>query len=231
MSIKGRAWKIGALVLAGGLTGFVVPTVWGKPWSVNQFYMRTLLEEVWRSPELCTTLHLLDWRADQLDDRSVSARESGNALIAREIAMLHRYDRASMSPDAQVSYDVMDFFLSTMGARDSGNGDSPYAIDQLGGIHVTFPDFLINQHDIGSRSDAEHYIARLRAAGTAFDQVVATATDDAAHGVVPPKFVLTSVERDARAFIVPAAADNAMVVSLRTKLGRVKNLDDHAQGE
>jgi uncharacterized protein (DUF885 family) len=231
MSIKGRVWKISALVLAGGLTGFVVPTVWGKPWSVNQFYMRTLLEEVWRSPELCTTLHLLDWRADQLDDHSVSARESGNALIAHEIAMLHRYDRASMSPDAQVSYDVMDFFLSTMGARDSGTGDSPYAIDQLGGIHVTFPDFLINQHDVGSRSDAEHYIARLRAAGTAFDQVVATATDDAAHGVVPPKFVLASVERDARAFIVPAAADNAMVTSLRTKLGRVKNLDDHAQGE
>jgi uncharacterized protein (DUF885 family) len=234
VSTKRRAWTIGALVLVAGLTGFIVPTAWGRPWSVNHFYMRTLLEEVWRSPEVCTTLHLLDWRADQLDDLSVTAREEGNALVGREIETLHGYDRAKMSPDAQVSYDVMDFFLSTMGGQDSGAGglgSGPYAIDQLGGLHVAFPDFMINQHDVGSRSDAEHYIARLRASGKAFDQLIATANDDAGRGIVPPKFVLASVERDARAFVVPAAADNAMVTSLRTKLAGVKNLDDPGRAE
>jgi uncharacterized protein (DUF885 family) len=229
-----RGLKIASLALVGGLATFTVPTAWGKPWSVNHFYMRTLLEQVWRSPELCTSLHLLDWRADKLDERTVRARVEENALVAHELETLHRYDRAAMSPAEQVSYDVMDFFLATMGGQDSGlggTGASPYAIEQLGGIHVAFPDFLINQHDVGSRSDAEHYVARLRAVGPQFDQVIATSKDDAGRGIVPPKFVLESVERDARAFTVAAAADNPLVTSLRTKLATVKDLDDSARAD
>ena len=234
--MSARAKRIGtvaSLTLAGGLAAFLGPTVWGKPWSVNHFYRRTLVEQVWRSPELCTTLHLLDWRAGKLDDASVAAREAGNALIGREIETLHAYDRASMSPDGQISYDVMDFFLSTMMA-DSGRGgpgSSPYAIEQLGGVHVSLPDFLINHHDVGSRSDAEHYVERLRAAGLQFDQVIATARDDAARGIVPPKFVLAAVERDARAFTVAAAAENPLVTSFKEKLAAAKSLDAAARAE
>lgn len=234
MSGRRRAAKVTSLVLASGLATFIVPTIWGKPWSVDHFYTRTLLEEVWRSPELCTSLHLLDWRADQLDEATAKGRDAGNELVASEIATLHRYDRAAMSPGEQVSYDVMDFFLSTMGGKDSGlggPGSSPYAIEQLGGPHVALPDFLVNQHDVGSRSDAEHYIARLRAVGRQFDQVVATAKDDAGRGIVPPRFVLQAVERDARAFTVATAADNPLVTSFRTKLAAVKNLDDAGRAD
>jgi uncharacterized protein (DUF885 family) len=227
-----RALKVGSIVTVAGLATFIGPTAFGKPWSVNHFYTRTLVEQVWRSPELCTSLHLLDFRADKLDETTVRARSEGNALVAHEIETLHRYDRAAMSPSDQVSYDVMDFFLATMGGQDSGlggPGSSPYAIEQLGGLHVAFPDFMINQHDVGSRADAEHYIARLRAVGTQFDQVIATAKDDASRGIVPPKFVLDAVDRDARAFTVAAATDNPLVTSLRTKLAAVKNLDDGAR--
>ncbi len=90
---------------------------------------------------------------------------------------------------------------------------------------------MINEHDVGSRSDAEHYIARLRAVGAQFDQVIATAKDDAARGIVPPKFVLEATLRDARAFTVATAAENPLVTSLRTKLAAVKNLDDPARAE
>jgi uncharacterized protein (DUF885 family) len=229
-----KTWKVVSLAAAAGLAVFAVPTLWGKPWSANHFYLRTLLEEVWRSPELCTQLHLLDFRGDQLDEATVRARDEGNALIAREVATLHSYDRASMSPDDQVSYDVMDFFLSTLGGTDSGNGSplgSPYAVNQLDGIHVAFPDFMVTHHDVVSRKDAEHYVARLRAAGKAFDETVATAQDDARRGILPPRFILASVERDARAIAETPAATSALVTSFQKKLEGAKGIDDAARAD
>jgi len=212
------------------LATFMIPTVWGTPWSVNVFYMRALLQTVWQEPQLCSSLHLLDVRGGELDDLSVAQRERGNALIAHTRATLHRYDRASMTPADQDSYDVMDFYLSQHLDIDSGKPGviafSPYAIEPMSGVHTSFPSFLTTDHDVRSKRDVEHYIARLEKAGQQFDEVIATSNADAAHGVIPPRSALLSVARDARAFVAIPTAKNPLVTTFKAKLADVAGLDE-----
>ncbi len=209
-----RWWLIPATLLLL-LAGFVVPTVWGKPWSIRHFYLRALAEVVWESPMLCSSLRLLDFRKDRLDDFSPRRRERLRALFARSLATLHRYDRASLPPSERLSFDVMDWYLRDLQATDGG---AVYAIEQLEGLHVALPTFLTTLHTLESRSDAEAYVARVAASGVAFDQLLETIRDDAKRGVVPPRFILQKILADARAFAETPTADNPITRHLKTKV-------------
>ncbi len=206
---------------------FVVPEAIGKPWFIHHFYLRTLVEQVWESPQLCTALHLLDWRNDKLDDASPDSLKKHLALVGKQLETLHRYDRASMSAEEQTSYDVMDWFLTEESKKDTNGG--PYLINQMDGEHTAFPQFMIQQHDLKSKKDAENYVARLRAFGAKVDQIVVSAKDDAAHGVVPPLFVLKRVEADTKDFAARPSAENPLVANVKKKLALVKDLDEGAK--
>jgi uncharacterized protein (DUF885 family) len=211
------------LVLALAVVVFLVPEIWGKPWSIHHFYLRSLVEEVWQSPQLCSSLHLLDWRADQLVDASPEAAKRGKALVQSEIARLHSYDRAGMSAEEQTSYDVMDWFLQ--GAADADTIGRPYVMNQLDGEHTAFPQFMIQEHDVKSKKDAEAYVARLLAIGRKIDQAIVSQREDAAKGVIPPKFVLARVADDAREFAAKPSAENPLIVNLQKKLGELASVD------
>ena len=75
--VKALAALLVALLVV--LAVFAVPTVWGKPWSINHFYLRVLAVEFLHSPQLATQLGIqipfVD-AASQLDDYSVEARIS-----------------------------------------------------------------------------------------------------------------------------------------------------------
>jgi uncharacterized protein (DUF885 family) len=212
---------------------FAVPEIWGRPWSIRHFYLRTLLEQVWHSPQLCSSMHLLDFRKDQLDDASPAALEQMRAMVAKQLETLHSYDRAALSPEEQDSYDVMDWFLRNEVPPDTNgpvaSAATPYLINQLGGEHTAFPDFMLNHHELSSRGDAEAYVARLRAAGTKIDQVITSARADAAKGVVAPKFILDKVEADTRDFAAKPASENALVTHLAKKLEAMKDVDAAAR--
>lgn len=214
-SKRRRRWWLIPLALLALLAGFVVPTVWGKPWSIRHFYLRALAEVVWESPMLCSSLHLLDVRKDRLDDFSPRRRQRLRELLTRNLAMLHRYDRASMPRREQLSFEVMDWYLRDLIATDGG---AVYPIEQLDGLHVSLPTFLTSQHAIDSRSDAEAYVARVAASGAAFDQLLETIRDDAKRGVVPPRFILQKILADARAFAETPTAANPIATHLKTKV-------------
>jgi uncharacterized protein (DUF885 family) len=213
-----RRWPAVMGALAAALSLFLVPTVWLRPWSIHHFYLRTLFEFLWQSPMLCSSLHLLDVRKGRLDDFSLEQRAHLKAIVARDLEVLHGYERSAMKPDEQLSYDVMDWFLKDLAANDGSFGGGPYALDQLSGLHVALPAFLTNQHPLASKSDAEAYLARMAAAGTAFDQVIDRARGDAKRGVVPPRFILRKVRSDARAFADASAEENVLVKHLREKV-------------
>ena len=50
---------IGCCVLVMALAVFLVPTIWGKPWSVKGLFTRTFLKFALRGPELLTSLGIL----------------------------------------------------------------------------------------------------------------------------------------------------------------------------
>ena len=68
-----------------------------------------------------------------------------------------RFDRAQLSPDDQLSYDL---FLSRNARAESlfPYRDYGYVFDQMNGAQSDGPAFLINIHKVGSVADAEAYV-------------------------------------------------------------------------
>jgi uncharacterized protein (DUF885 family) len=212
-----RRWPAVLAALFVAVAIFAVSTLFFRPWSINHFYLRTLVGFLWQSPQICSSLHLLDFRKGSLDDYSLQHREHLRAMVADDLSTLHGYDRARMSAADQLSYDVMDWFLTDLAANDGGFG-GPYAFDQLNGLHVALPAFLTNQHTLQTKSDVEAYLSRMAAAGKAFDQLIALANDDARKGVIPPRFILRKIRADALSFAEASDDDNVLVKHLREKL-------------
>lgn len=133
-----------------------------------------------------------------LDDRSLPARASDRAAIRQALVQLRRIDRASLSANGVLDYDVASFVYETLddllgryGYVDGNLRPSPYVVSQMNGAYYWLPDFIGTRHPIETRADADAWLSRLSALGTALDQETDRIRHDAGIGVVPPDFVIT----------------------------------------
>ncbi|HUE79898.1 MAG TPA: DUF885 domain-containing protein [Sphingomicrobium sp.] len=153
-----------------------------------------------------------------------------DALATRELGRRHaaelqqRFDRSSLSPDDQLSYDLFLYrnarFESVFPYRDYG-----YVFDQMNGNHSNAPAFLINIHKVDTVADAEAYVSRLRAMARYLDQSVEEARERQALGVLPPKWVFPYVLADSRNVIRGApfgpGEDSALWADFKAKVGKL----------
>ncbi|MCK6548801.1 DUF885 domain-containing protein [Myxococcota bacterium] len=215
------------LVLAAG---FLVPTLFGKPWSIQHFYLRVLVQAVFDDPLVLTQLRLfesvgLHFHADDLPDQTLALRQKQAKRALEDLATLESYDTASFSAEDKLSYDVMHWLLS-LGARGAKDFlDHGYAFSQLDGLHVRFPDVMVNYHLIERASDARDYVARVRKIGGALDDLFTTAEEMEKRGFTIPRFILEKVEKDARAFADKPLAESTLFTDFRGKLDKI-TLDD-----
>lgn len=137
------------------------------------------------------------------------------------LAELSAFDRASLSPKAQLNYDIVVYILAktTRGGSKYPYGTSsgyfvPYAISQLSGPYQAIPDFLDSQHVIETRSDADAYIARLHEFARVLDENTAFQREDVRYGAVAPDFALDLAIRQLRALRDKPAAETVLVESV-----------------
>src|SRR4029079_8402836 len=96
---RGKRKVVGVLaLLLVALAVFLVPTVWFKPWSLDHYYMRVFIEFAARHPMTMTSMGMfdgtpLDFYSDKLDDFSRAAEDRELKFMARQIDILHSYDR------------------------------------------------------------------------------------------------------------------------------------------
>ncbi len=135
--------------------------------------------------------------AAHLDDRSAAAvvRRRGAAL--RYDAQVRGFDRATLEPDDQITWDVLGahFRSTAAGAkyaygRFSTDGFSPYVLNQLDSAFLTLPDFMDSRARVTSIRDALDYVSRLKEVAVAIDAETARARADAEAGIIPPDFVV-----------------------------------------
>lgn len=224
--VKISMLAFGLLLAAFG--AFAIPTIWGTPWSIDHFYMRFLVKTLLPFPQVLTitgALRPLTFYEDDLNDYSQAAFDDLNAMMRRELQILRSYDRDAMSTEGQLSYDVMEFWI------EYGLLSLPVRfrlhrlnIEQMEGIHVSLPDFMINNHDLDSAKMADFYVDRVSKFGTAFDQVIAGAREREDAGILPPRFILTKVRDDASAFIQSAAEANPLFTHFRDKTSEIEDL-------
>jgi len=190
---------IAALAASGDALAKIKPV---NPESVklNTLFGTFMDETLDRAPELATSLGIdkggRAYQKSLLADRSPAGIAAFKQLNTNQLARLRTINRGALSGTDATNYDAVLYGLQQQEDSDKrfqygaiGAG-APYVLYQLGGAYHDEPDFLDSQHAIANKADADAYLARLVALGTALDQELEVARHDIALGIVPPDFVL-----------------------------------------
>lgn len=220
------AGALGALLLAAAV--FLVPTLWGKPWSIEHYYLRVLVEFALEHPMLLSYVRVLesyglDFHSDELEDFSVEAERRTVEQAKAFLAGLRRYDRAEQTESQLLSTDVLAWLLETwIDGEPFLLHDHPVA--QFQGLQSTLPDFMVNIHQIQDEGDARAWLERLAGFDLAFGQIVAGLETRAARGIVPPRFVLEAVREEIEAFTAGPPAENLLYTDFAEDLAALEEL-------
>jgi len=205
--------------------GFAVHSWYFRPLGISIFFERAFIQFMLEDPEAVSSLGVFEQLGYKGFDGMLTdvspAHEQKLAKMARDdLETLHKYDRASLSPANQLSYDILDWFL-----QDLVEGQRwlfyDYPVNQLFGVQSATPDFMVQIHPISDRRDVHNYTARLAAFDRKFDQLLQGLRLRESKGIVPPGFVIERVLTEMRAFIAVPARENILYTNLRSKLAKV----------
>ncbi|HEY0179591.1 MAG TPA: DUF885 domain-containing protein [Dokdonella sp.] len=217
--LKGLACLV-LLVAAAAAASFV--HVWYfKPYRIDWFYGRVFAQFALQSPELLSSMRILpswlDFYGGDLDDASLAHEAEMAALVERDLDTLHRYDRAALDDEGRLSYDVLDYFLSTTVEGDRYR-DYDFPVNQMFGVQSSLPSFMVDTHTVGNERDARNYVARLDKFPLKFAQVLDGLKLREAKGVLPPKFTVDEVLKQMSDFVGVPAKQNMLYTSFAAKL-------------
>ncbi len=196
MLTRRNALKSGAAALA---VATVVPAR-GADAKLAALFDRFVQENLDLSPLSATSLGLdTGKRAHQraeTDDASLAGIARAKALTASQRQRLGQINRAGLTGDDQLNYDIV--MVGLAAADEAGrkfsygpaSAGQPYILSQLTGSYCNLPSFLDSQHPIENKEDAQAYLARLEGFARAMDQEIEVARHDMGMNVVPPDFAL-----------------------------------------
>jgi len=157
--------------------------------SLDEFYFTSFGALLKRSPESIVWEALGDtFPLDNvgLNDLSDDYLRDTFAMYRVVLDALRNYDRSALDADAQISYDVYEWYLQDV-------------VDGLEWIYYSFPAtyalvsehrdtriFFTDIHPLESLQDAEDYIIRLDQVGRKFDQLIDHLELQRQHGIVEP---------------------------------------------
>ena len=217
------AFTVAAMLAAGAL--FLVPTIWGKPWSIDHYFLRVLVEFATPHPMVLSYARVLepyglDFHSGSLEDFSVAAEERMQAQWTDFRQGLAQYDGDDLTAAQRLSRDVLAWFLESQEAGAPFLFHS-YPVEQFAGLQSQLPDFMVNVHQIKSLRDARHYVERLEGFGLALDQLGERVQVHAARGVLPPRFVLVAVGTEIDGLVAPAPESHVLYTHLEQALAEV----------
>ncbi len=138
---------------------------------------------------------------DKLDDYSVDGMMKESAWWQQSLAeMKASFDYDALSDEAKLSWDMFAFRAAQM-SRAAKFADRDYILHQMNGEHTGLPSFLLTQHKVESDADMVAFVARTGAIGTAMDQLLKRAQDNAAAGTRPPRFAYDAVIAESQGLI------------------------------
>jgi uncharacterized protein (DUF885 family) len=218
-------WLLSLVALAIVVAGVFFIHIWYfKPAKIDWFYGRVFGQFALQSPEMLSNMRILppwaDFYSDKFDDASPAHDAEMAAMVKANVDTLHRYDRASFDPNAALSYDVLDYFLSIQVEGDKFR-DHDFPVNQLEGIQSSLPNFMATTHQVNNRHDADAYIARLDKFPLKFSQVLEGLKLRESKGVIPPQFTVEEVITQMQGFIEKPAKENMLYASFKEKLDKV----------
>lgn len=217
-------------LLMVGVGGLLVNVIWFKPFSIDLFFERVFIEYALHNPQMLTDLRILEpygitGHNAKLNDESPAFALKMWEKSRRDLETLQRYHRAELSPDRQLSYDILNWFLDDS-VRSRPFLYHNYPVNQLFGIQNDLPTFMAMKHSVHTVRDAEHYLKRLAQFDAQFNQVLEGLRLREQNGIVPPKFVLTRVIAEIQGFASAAPTENILYTSFKDKLAKTDAISE-----
>ncbi len=219
----------GALALA--LAIFLGPTLFGKPWFIEHYYLRVLATFAIEHPMLLSYARVLeplglDFHSDDLEDLSPENTLHMLAQAEAYLQGLEAYEREDQTPEQLLSTDVLGWFLRIQ-VDGIPFAFHDYPLDQMAGWHTTLPDFMVNIHQVNDAEGGRDYVARLSKFDQVAEDLLRAIEVREYRDVVPPRFVIEKVRAQIAELVAPAAEEHILYTSLVEKLDA---LDEDGEG-
>ncbi|HET9331341.1 MAG TPA: DUF885 domain-containing protein [Steroidobacteraceae bacterium] len=232
-----RPWRIAgvsALVLAAVLAYCGYRIVWGKPFTINQLANRQALEFLVRNPEIFTTVgiadgSIFDHHSDKLAPFTVRARDENYALLEQFMREVQGFDRARLSRQEQITYDILvDQFQTGLAVRRFGwlaADGSLYPVSPMFGVEAQLPSFMQTTHVVSNDKTARNYVKRLQAMAVKLDEATADVQRQAQAGVILPPALLERSLTVIHDTDSPRPESNPLVTTFVARMNKVAALD------
>lgn len=218
-------WILRLILLVIVLVGVAFVHVWYfKPLKIDWFYGRTFAQFAIDSPEMLSGMRILpswaDFYSDKLDDASPAHAQKMADTIRKDHDILLSYDRSALDRRGQLSYDVLEYFLRIQIEGDKFR-DYDFPVNQMFGVQSSLPNFMAQQHQVTSESEASDYIARLNKFPQKFDQVIEGLRIRENKGLLPPQFLVEEVLKQMQGFSSKPPTQNPLYVTFKEKLDKI----------
>ena len=150
--------------------------------------------------------------------------------------LLRSYDRSTLSPEQQLSYDIYEWYLDDLvRGHEFMYYDYPVNSLTIWGKQNWLIDFMVNYQPINGQEDAENYIARISQIDTWVEQLLEQLQLREQAGVIPPIYIIeesiSQIEqhvqkRDDGTFAVQAIS---LYTSFSEKLEHIDNITDEQE--
>ena len=150
-------------------------------------------EYIKTQPQLATRLGLKEGGDRWNDTSDEGARAEVEWRKASAARMKSAFDRAKLSPEAQVNYDIWALEAERAEQSFANRIYRPPFYSRLYSAHSQLPDFLVNTHNVADVTDLKNYIARLRTMPAVLDSAIARTKASQAAGINPPRFQIETI--------------------------------------
>ncbi len=170
-------------------------------------------------------------RNDLLDDLSPAYLEETQALETEILDRLGTYDRAALSPEEQISYDLYAWYLDQL-VRGHEFTYHDYPVHHfVNSYNANLLLFLTGEHPMDTVADAEDYIARLSEIDTQVAQLIEGLEVRHGMGNIPPRNILRMTIGRLRGDIAGPPERLELYTSFEDRLDTVDGLDDTTRRE
>lgn len=196
-----------------------------KPVKLDWYYNRVFAKFALQNPEMLTSMRMLEpigirGHNAKLGDTGPQSNIEQLQQWQDEYQVFKRYDREDYEGQKLLSYDVFNYFMGTQVNNEDWIWHG-FPVNQMFGVQSSLPNFMAQQHVVEDRTDAEHYIARLRLFPRQFDGVIEGLQLREDNGIVPPRFAVEKVIDQIDGFVGDPASENMLFTSFREKLDEI----------
>ena len=221
------------LILVTGLGLYV--WFWAAPVGINNYVNKVSAQFLLRSPELLTSLGLvdntpLDFHSGKLGRYDKQSELEDLEFLRESRDGLDDYGPEGLEGQELLSWKIVAWFFDDM-IRESEYEYGGYRVNQLSGPMVNLPQFLTDRHIIGDEKSFERYISRLNEFARVIAEVKIRVIDDRDNGTVPPDFVIEKTLIGMRSFIEGGVNQNPLFTTLPKKVENIDGLSDVRKGE